>query len=227
MNPPIRVLLADDHPLVRAGVSAALAIEEDMQFVGEAANGEQAQRLCRSLQPDVLLLDLDMPGPPITDVVRTIQKQTPLVKILVLTAYRDDGYIRRLLALGVAGYALKDESPQAVIQAIRTVHKGASWFSGAVMQRFVQGQLSHPSEDSLSALTERERQLLERIALGWDNTRIAAELHLAEQTVRNYVSRLYDKIGVTTRAQAIVWAQERGVMWNSNPALQTDQHPLI
>jgi DNA-binding NarL/FixJ family response regulator len=205
----IQVLLADDHPLVRAGIRATLATEPDLVPVGEAANGYEVQRLCRDLQPDVLVLDLSMPGPPPLAVVAYLREHCPAVSVLILTAYDDDAYVQGLAAAGVAGYVLKDEAPETVVHAIRTVKEGGTWFG-----RPVAAKLARPSSDGLATekLTARERQILELLGRGWDNARIAAECQLREQTVRNYISRIYTKVGVQSRAEALVWAREQGLL---------------
>jgi len=207
----ISVLLADDHPLVRAGMRTTLTAEPDIVLVGEATDGYEAQRLCEELQPNVLLLDLNMPGPRPVETVGWLRQVFPNIKVLVLTAYDDDAYVRGLLSAGVAGYVLKDEAPETVVHAIRAVVRGGSWFSRSVVDKLVRQRTQAPNGLEEETLTDREQQLLAMIAQGWDNTRIAAELNLAEQTVRNYISRLYQKMGVRTRGEAIVWARERGL----------------
>ena len=201
----IEVLLADDHALIRTGIRTVLNIEPDIVLVGEATNGYEVRQLAQALQPDVILLDLNMPGPAPIDTVTSLQKQCPNSKLTILTAYDDDAYVRGMVGAGVAGYILKDEATEVVVQAIRVILQGGTWFSRAVMEKLV----SLPYEKvQMPDLTNRERQLLEMIARGWSNMRIATELQLAEQTVRNYASRLYGKIEVDSRAQAIIWARE-------------------
>ncbi len=204
----IRVLLADDHPLVRSGIRATLAEEDEMEVVGEAASSSEVLQGCESLRPHVLLLDLGMPGISPLDTIAYLQTHCPKVKILILTAYDDDAYIRGLLGAGVAGYILKDEGTDVVVSAIRTVVQGGRWLSQIILDKLVNG--ASPPANNL-ALTERERELLHLIAQGWDNTHIADALNLAHQTVRNYASRLYSKIGVQSRAEAIIWARARGI----------------
>ena len=203
---PIRVMLADDHPLIRSGLRARLDAEPDLVVVGEAADGEETQARCLDLRPDVLVLDLNMPGPPPTATVAFVHEHCPAVRVLVLTAYDDDAYVRGLLAAGVAGYVLKDEAPDALVHAVRGVAQGGPWFSRAVA--VVLAQPPRPPEPAGLALSKRERELLDLLTRGWDNARIARELQLGEQTVRNYLSRLYGKLGVQTRSEAIVWARD-------------------
>ena len=207
MNGKIRVLLADDHPLVRTGLRTTLSAEADLELVGEATDGNETQRLCQELQPDVLLLDLNMPGPTPVETVNSVRQHNPHLKVLVLTAYDDEIYIRSIVAAGAVGYVLKDEAPEVLVHAIRTVFRGGSWFSSHLMERLVQKK-GEPRPVEAEDLSQRERQILTCIGQGWDNARIASELNLAEQTVRNYVSRIYFKLGVSNRAEAIVWARE-------------------
>ncbi len=211
MDNKIRVLLADDHPLVRAGIRATLAAEEDLVLVGEAADGNAVRQLCHTCEPDVLLLDLNMPGPPGVQTVVYLREHLPQIKVLVLTAYDEDAYVRRLVGAGAVGYILKDEAPEVVVRAIRAVMRGDAWFSQAVAEKLLQ-----PPGQALPVggveLTAREREMLCMIAQGRDNARLGEALGLAEQTVRNYVSRLYSKLGVQSRAEAIVWARERGLI---------------
>lgn len=206
MPEPIRVVLADDHPLIRSGLRARLEAEPDLAVVGEAADGEEAQQRCRSVEAEVLVLDLNMPGPPPTATMAFVQAHCPELRVLVLTAHGDDAYVRGMLAAGVAGYVLKDEAPDALVDAIRSVAHGGTWFSRSVVEVLMQPD--RPVTLGGLALTHRERELLRLLARGWDNARISRELDLGEQTVRNYLSRLYGKLGVKTRAEAIVWAHK-------------------
>jgi DNA-binding NarL/FixJ family response regulator len=207
----IRVLLADDHPLVRAGLRTTLASEEDITVVGEATNGYETKRLCEERQPDVVVLDLNMPGPRPVETVTYLREHWPGIRVLVLTAYDEDAYVKGLVGAGVDGYILKDDAPESVVQAVRALVQGGTWFSRSVVGKLVSQTSTAQSHSSATILTEHEQQLLSLIARGWDTARIADELSLSEQTVRNYASRLYKKIGVRSRAEAIIWARERGL----------------
>lgn len=207
----IRVLLADDHPVVRAGLNAMLGGEPDIEVVGEAVSGDEAQELCGALHPDVLLLDLSMPGPPASETVRFLRMQQLPVRVVVLTAYQDEAAVRELVRLGVDGYVLKDDEPEAVATAIRAAAVGGTWFSHRVLESLLQSTRKMSSGIGISHLTGRERQLLDLVGRGWDNARIATELNLREQTVRNYLSVLYGKLAVTSRAEAVVWIHEHGL----------------
>lgn len=209
MSETIRVLLADDHPLIRAGLRSTLEIEPDIDVAGEASDGDDAQRQCATLHPDVLVLDLNMPGSTAVETLASVRDACPHTRVLMLTAYDDDAYVRGLVQAGAMGYVLKDEAPEALVQAVRSVAQGGTWFSQQVIARLV-----HPvahDQHGFPSLTEREQQVMRLIAQGWDNARIAGELSLGEQTIRNYVSRLYGKIGVQTRAEAVVWARDHEI----------------
>lgn len=203
----IRVLLADDHALVRAGLRTLLANEPDLAIVGEASTGDEAQRLCVEQLPDVLLLDLRMPGPSAGETIKFLRVHAGETRVVILTACQDAAAVREMANLGVGAYVLKDDEPDAVRLAIHAVVQGGTWFSPAVVSACM-----HPgvaTEKGQVALTSRERELLDLLTRGWDDHRIADQLHLEYQTVRNYLSRLYGKIGVYSRAEAIVWALRR------------------
>lgn len=201
----IGVVIADDHPLMRSGIRATLDRVADICVMGEAADGAEARNLCKRLSPDVLILDLNMPGPSFLETLESLKNAVPDVAVLVLTAFDDGVYVRSLVKAGIAGYILKDEVPDALVSAVRTVRHGGTWFSRAVV-----GKLREVAEDEsvLGGLTERERDVLTLVAKGRANGDIALELGLAEQTIRNYVSRIYEKVGVHSRVELAVLARE-------------------
>jgi len=207
----IRVLLADDHPLVRAGISAILSGEADLKVVGEAGDGHEARRLSAQLEPDVLLLDLSMPGPPARDTVTWLQSNYPRVKVLVLTAYDDDVYVRGLVAAGVAGYVLKDEMPEAIVRAIRTVHRGDTWLSGHLLRKLAAGVGNARREPETPVLSPRETDVLRLLVAGMTDREIGEELGIAERTVRYALRSVYDKLGVDSRAEAAAQAARWGI----------------
>lgn len=212
MTKSIRVLLADDHPLIRTGIRAILNAASDVALVAEATNSHEAQHMSVILQPDVLLLDLRMPGPPPTEVIPSVRQLCPGTAIVILTGYDDEVYVRRMLNLGIAGYVPKEEATETIVSAIRTVVRGDAWLSEQV-QVLEQVPLCKPIQAASSqSLTARERQILDLLMRGWDNARIARALNLAEQTVRNHLSRIYVKLDVRSRAEAIVWAREQAVL---------------
>jgi len=201
---PIRVLLADDHPVFRAGLRATLADEPDIVVVGEATTGAETATLCRDLQPDVLLLDLRMPGSAAEETIALVQAQQAALRIVIISAFDDALRLRELMLRGAVGYILKDEPPPVIGEAVRAVMGGGTWFSPAITGRAALG----PS----TQLTERDRELLDFLAIGLRTAQIAARLHLGEQTTRNYLSQLYDKLDVHNRAAAVAWAREHGLI---------------
>lgn len=204
----MKVLIADDHPLVRSGIRGTLSRSDAYQIVGEAQDSDETLRLVEQLKPDLLILDLEMPGIPPEELATQARVLHAPLKILVLTAHNDDKILRRLTKVSISGYLLKDEAPENLLQAVRTIGQGAAWFSQAVAQRLL---TLHQQEDPVPTLTPRERQILTLISQGKDNQTIAQELALAEQTVRNYASVIYDKIGVSSRVEAVVWARQQGL----------------
>lgn len=210
MKDEIRVVLADDHPLVRAGVSATLVGEEGIEVVGEAENGNQAQQLCLDLQPDVLVLDLQMPGPQARDTVAYVKEHCPKLKVLVLTAYDDDAYVSGLVASGVAGYVLKDEVPEAIVRAVHSVVQGDRWYSDTIVRKLAQQKLQ-PTRSDVSPLTDRELQIAGLLVAGLTDREIGAELHVAERTVRMHLRNVYDKLAVNTRVGAAVRVTQLGL----------------
>lgn len=205
----IRVLLADDHPPFRAGVKYILSGTNELLVVGEAETNAETIELCHQMKPDVLVLDLRMPGPPAVETIGAIQKHCPGTNILILSGYDDEEHVREVIGLGIAGYVLKGEEIETLLTAILTVAGGGTWFSQRVVEKLI--PLRGEDLEELSALTERERQVLNLIARGWDNRRIAAELNFAEQTVKNYVSLVYEKLRVSSRTEAAIWGREHGL----------------
>ena len=199
-----RVVIADDHPLIREGLQSSLATEPDLLVVGEAADGHETQRLCEDRQPDVLLLDLRMPGPSALETLGYLRQYSPHTRVLMLSAYDDEAHVRGLVEAGVAGYMLKEEAPASVADAIRAVVQGCTWFSQSVAQT-----LALPAEST--TLTQREQEVLRLLARGGTNRKIAEELYVAEITVRFHLRNIYNKIHVSTRAQAVRWAMLHGL----------------
>ncbi len=206
----IRVLIADDPPLMLCGIRDTLLAADDIALVGEATRGDDAQRLCAESLPDVLLLDLQMPGASATQTIRYVQTHCPTTRIVILTAYDDVAYVRHTLALGVPGYVLKDEAGEIVLTAIRSIVQGGTWLSRRVLEKMTSVEAVAPTMAVAPRLTKREQQVLDCIARGWRNDRIADELYLKEETVRHYVSALYAKLDIASRCEAMVWAQNHG-----------------
>jgi len=211
MPESITVVLADDHPAVRAGVRAALDAEPGIAVVAEVATRDDARRRSLALRPAVLVLDLNMPGPPLLEIVADLRAQLPETQILVLTAHDAAAQARELLGLGVGGYVLKDEPLDALVRAIRAVARGETYISRAILAKVLPGRAADRADERVEAsLTPRERQLLRLLTRGWETTRIADAVGISEQTARTYLSRLYGKLGVHSRAEATAWAQRHG-----------------
>ena len=208
MTQTIRVVLADDHPLMRSGIRATLTAEPDITLLGEAADGHAAQALCRDLLPDILLLDLSMPGPSAAETVAFLRDHAPNVKVVVLTAYDDTVYVRGMLAMGVLGYVLKDEAPETVVTAVRAVADGQTWLSPTVQARVTARRVTRGKAD---VLTERELEVVRLLADGRTNKEIARLLDVTEKTVEFHVSKVLKKLGATSRLEAAVWAKGRGM----------------
>lgn len=190
---------------------AILAAEPDLELVGEAADGHEVRRLTLQLEPDVLLLDLSMPGPPASETVVHLRRQLPELKVLVLTAYDDEAYVRTLVMAGVAGYVLKDEMPEAIVRAIRTVMRGDTWLSGSLVRKLAQSDAAQPAASDELQLNDRETQIMRLVLAGRTDREIGLELNLAERTVRYALRSVYDKLGVDSRVEAAVRAAKLGL----------------
>lgn len=211
MPESITVVLADDHPAIRAGIRVVLDAEPDILVVGEAGTREEARRRSLALRPAVLILDLNMPGPPLFEVIADLRAQLPTMQIVVLTAHDAAAQARELLSLGVGGYVLKDEPLEAVVRAVRAVASGESYISRAILAKVLPGGAPDRADARAeAALTPRERQLLRLLIRGWETLRIADAVGISEQTARTYLSRLYGKLGVHSRAEATAWAYRHG-----------------
>lgn len=212
--PSLRILIADDHPLVRSGLRALLLATEDLEVVGEAATGEEAVTLATTLQPDVIVMDLRMPGINGIEATRHILQANPQIRILVVTLFEDEDSLFAALRAGARGYILKDANEVEVLRAIRTVSSGDAIFSATIAQRlidfFAAPRLAVPSLP-FPDLTDREREILTLIAQGRSNSEIAQALVISMKTVRNYISSIFSKLQVVDRAQAIIRAREAGL----------------
>lgn len=206
----IRLLLVDDHGIVREGLRALLDDGEGFVIVGEAGNGDEACDAVRRLQPDIVLMDLKMPGMAASDAIRVIRATAPSVKVIALTSYAEDGQVREIMAAGAAGYILKDVTKSDFVTALRTVAGGQTWLH-PLAQRSLVEQLRNRQADPLALLTQRERSVLELIARGMSNRQIGDELHLTEGTVKGYVSTILAKLKLEDRTQAALFAVQRGL----------------
>jgi DNA-binding NarL/FixJ family response regulator len=205
----IRVILIDDHPIVRSGIRMLLEQAPDIVVVGEVERGDNAVQQVEALNPDVVLLDMEMPGKSGVEIARELQATGLPVRILALSAYDDDQYISSLLANGASGYLTKEEALDTIVEAVRGVARGEEgWFSRrAAAQIAAMARKEHTN--AAAHLTEREEEVLDMLAQGWTNTRIAHGLSVSERTVRFHLSNVYDKLGVSSRAEAIAWVLRR------------------
>jgi len=211
MSAPIRVLLVDDHAIVREGLRALLDDTESLQIVGEAADGTEALDLAHRLRPDVVLMDLKMPGIPAADAIRTIRAQYPATHVLVLTSYAEERQVEEVLRAGALGYALKSIVAADLVRAVATVARGETWLH-AEAQRSLVNRMRRPAELSpLALLTERERSVLGLLARGMSNREIGRALHLTEGTVKGYVSNVLAKLKLEDRTQAALFAVRLGL----------------
>lgn len=205
----IRILLADDHPVVREGIRNRLAREEDFVVAGEAANGEEAIRQARRLSPGVVLLDVAMPGPGAVPVMEALRRLDPAVRVLALSAFDDDEYVFGMLEAGAAGYALKDERLSTLVEAVRAVARGETWLSPRVAAKVTHRAMGREPRETSITLTDREQEVLYLMAQGKENNEIASELFITERTVKFHVGNIYAKLDVTSRTAAVVEAIRR------------------
>ena len=208
MSAPIRVMIVDDHPVVRNGLTGMFAGEREFDVVAEAADGSEAVRRARALRPDVILIDLRMPG---MDGVRAIAALTAAgvpARVLVLTTYDTDSEVLAAIEAGSTGYLLKDTPPNDLFRAVRAAARGETVLSPTVATRVV-GQMRGPTQESIS---QRELEVLELIAQGASNRSAAARLFISEATVKTHLMHIYDKLGVNDRAAALAEAFNRGLL---------------
>lgn len=203
----MRVLLVDDHALVRGGLRAVLASTDDCEVVGEAATGEGAVLLVPELRPDVVVMDLSMPGAGGVEATRQVRALLPDVRVLVLTTFSDDHRVRAALGAGATGYLLKDAAPEDVVAAVRAAARDETPIDPRVARSLLPG--AGPA-DRGPELPPRERDVLVRIARGLSNRQIATELGIAERTVKVHVGSVFRRIGVADRTSAALWARDHG-----------------
>lgn len=207
-------MIVDDHPIVRQGVRSLLSNCADMLLVGEAADAGQALALAGQARPDVILLDIRMPGNTGLEAARALVRQVPQAKILILSSFDDDEYVTQALQAGVHGYILKSASDETLAGAVRAAQRGERVLSPSVMGRVVEqfADLSRERTRRELGLTEDETRVLRLLAAGASNPKIAAELYLSETTIKRKLQDIFEKLGVTTRAQAAAEAARRGLV---------------
>ena len=208
----IRVFLADDHPLIRSGIRTALEHAPDMDLVGEATSGDVVRQRCREVAPNVVLLDLHMPGPSPFVLIPELHADCPAVQVAILSAFDDACSIRGALTAGATGYILKDEDTNTIVGAIRTIARGNAWFSQSVTLRLAQWAGAAAPTPPRMALTPRDIHLLRWLVAGKSNHEIAVLLGIGEKAVEKSMSGLFAKLGVTTRVMAAVRAVRDGLI---------------
>ena len=213
MSESIRIVIADDHPIVRQGLATVLSQEEDLEVVGQAGNGLEAVAQARKLHPDIILMDLQMSEMDGVEAIQKIKMEASDIGIIILTTYDTDDYIFRGIEAGARGYLLKDSPPEEVLKAIRTVHEGESLIEPRVASRLLDriGQLSHPAPPE-SVLSQREIEVLQLMATGAANKEIANQLLIGQSTVKTHLIHIFNKLGVKGRTEAVAEAARKGII---------------
>ncbi len=207
----ISVLIADDHPVVRQGLRTFLELQDDMEIVGEAGDGEEAVAKVQQLLPDVVLMDLVMPRLGGIEAIRHVRAVSPSSKVIVLTSFDDDEMVFPSVKAGAAGYLLKDARPQELAEAIRTVHRGEALLHPTIAAKLMQEFAHDKPRATGETLTERELEVLRHIARGMSNKEIARELTISEKTVKTHVSNILAKLHLADRTQAALYAVRQGL----------------
>jgi NarL family two-component system response regulator LiaR len=207
---PIRVMLVDDHTMVRRGLATFLKAFDDLELAGEAENGRTAIQLCAKLQPDVILMDMVMPDMDGATATRSIRQQFPRVQVIALTSFKEVELVKSALEAGAIGYLLKDISADELVKAIRAAHAGRATLSPEAAQTLVHAA-SQPAPPG-SDLTEREREVLALMVEGLNNTQIAGRLTVSPSTVKSHVSNILSKLGVASRTEAVSLALRNGLV---------------
>ncbi len=213
MAAKIRVLLADDHVLVRQGIRQFLEDEDDIEVIAEADNGVEAVRLSQEQQPDIAILDIRMPEMTGVEATRRIRSQAPGVRVLILTAYDDEPYVFALLQAGADGYVLKTAPAEELLRAVRTIHGGSPALSPEIAGKVIQqltGAKPAGTADRIESLTERELDVLRLAARGMTNREIGHDLGISHRTVQGHLASVYEKLGVSSRTEAVTEALKRG-----------------
>ena len=212
MSEPIRVLVVDDHAVVRQGLRGLLELQDGIEVVGDAADGARGVEAATELRPDVILIDLVMPVLDGVSAMRLLRERLPEVRVIVLTSFLDDDKLLPALRAGAAGYLLKNAEPQEVVRAVRAAHAGQTILDPVVAARLVETLAADDRGDPIDRLTPREREVLVLIGRGYANKRIARELGLAEKTVKAHVGHVLAKLGVSDRTQAAIAAVRAGLV---------------
>lgn len=218
MTAPIRVLVVDDHDLVRDGMAAILAADPAIEIVGEAADGPAAVEVARKVEPDIVLMDVEMPGGDGLTATRSILTSCPTTRVLMLTMFDLDEYVFQALRVGASGFLLKTTPSSKLVDAVKACAAGETLLAPSVMHRLITTYVQHPpapqiepNSGPLRTLTPRELDVLRAIARGLSNAEIGTELYLAEATVKTHITRILAKLGLRDRVQAVVLAYETGL----------------
>ena len=212
MPDAIRVMIVDDHAVVREGLRAFLTLQDGLEIVAEAGDGAEAVREAERVQPDVILMDLVMPKLDGVGAMRELRQRLPNCRVIVLTSFLDDDRLLPAIEAGAAGYLLKNADPSELARAVRSAHNGEAIIDPTVAARLVRAIAERPAPAPQADLTRREREVLELIAGGRSNKRIAFELGISEKTVKTHVGHLLAKLGVTDRTQAAMLAVRQGLV---------------
>lgn len=207
---PIRLMIVDDHTMVRRGLATILKVFDDLQLVGEAESGESAIQLCAEVLPDVILMDMSLPGMDGATATHAIRKKLPQTQVIVLTSFKDGKLIKKALEAGAIGYLLKDVSADDLVQAIRSAHAGRATLSPEAAQSLVETANLPPTPGQ--DLTEREREVLSLMIEGLNNVQIAGRLTVSPSTIKSHVSNILTKLGVTSRTEAVTLALRNQIL---------------
>ena len=213
---PIRILIADDHAVMRAGLRLLLNGQEDMQVVDEAGDGWQTVEKAVALKPDIVLLDITMPGLSGLEAARQIRQRAPEVKLLVLTMHDDEAYLRQFLQIGATGYIVKKAADTELVDAIRAVHRGESFIHPSLTRVLIDRYLQQPppvkAKESVEELTPRETEVLRLVAQGYTSQQVAEQLSISVNTVETHRAHIMEKLGLRGRAQLVRYAIARGLL---------------
>jgi two-component system, NarL family, response regulator DegU len=214
----IRVLVVDDHPILRQGICDILSNAPDIQVIAETGNGNEALRLSRELKPDVILLDMEIEGMSGNLVAQTLQEEGSPARVLALSAHNDREYVQMLLQSGAAGYLSKDELPELIMSAVRGVAQGETgWVSREILGRFSDWREADIAQ-AASIMTIRERQVLAQVVAGKTNQEIGLKLAISDKTVEKHLEAIFRKLNVTSRTEAAVWAARQDMQQKNKPA---------